>query len=58
MKHEDESMDLLTEMLAPAHEADIQRAARARRLQTLVTTCRRRLLGVLPFGQTREPCTT
>ena len=51
-------MDLLTEMLASAHEADIQRAARARRLQTLVTACRRRLLGVLPFGQTREPCTT
>ncbi len=51
-------MDLLTEMLASAHEADIQRAARARRLQTLVTACRRRLLGVLPFRQTREPCTT
>jgi len=50
-------MDLLTEMLASAHEADIHRAARARRLQTLVATCRRRLLGLLPMG-TCEPCTT
>ncbi len=51
-------MDLLTEMLASAHEADIQRVARNRRLQSLVATCRRRLLGLLPMGQNREPCTT
>jgi len=51
-------MDLTTELLASAHEADIQRAARARRLQSLFATCRRRLLGILPIGHACEPCTT
>lgn len=51
-------MDLLTELLVSAHEADIQRAARTRRLQNLVAICRRRLLGFLPIGQRCTPCTT
>jgi hypothetical protein len=49
-------MNLTTELLASAHEADVERIARSRRLQSLVETCRRRLLGVLPIGPACEPC--
>ncbi|MGH2381939.1 MAG: hypothetical protein ACRDG7_12060 [Candidatus Limnocylindria bacterium] len=51
-------MDLVTELLVSAHEADLQRAAQSRRLQHLIATCRRRLLGFLPIGQACTPCPT
>jgi len=49
-------MHVLTELLASAREADLERAASARRLKSLLDTCRRRLLGVLPIGPPCEPC--
>lgn len=46
-------MDLTTEMLVPSHQADLRRAARAKRLGALVDRCRRLRFGFLPM---REPC--
>jgi hypothetical protein len=46
-------MSLMIELLASEHEADLHRDTENRRLKSLVTECRRRLLGVLPIGQ---PC--
>jgi hypothetical protein len=43
-------MHLMAEMLVAAHEADIERDVRARRLQRLAAACRRRLFGVLAIG--------
>ncbi|MDQ3691827.1 MAG: hypothetical protein M3406_17690 [Chloroflexota bacterium] len=51
-------MNLLTEMLASAREADMQREARARRQKSTFNICRRRLLGVLAIGPDCEPCST
>ena len=51
-------MDLVTELLVSAHEADLQRAARARRLESLFAACRRRVLGILPIGPACTPCAT
>jgi hypothetical protein len=51
-------MDLVIELLVSAHEADLQRAARIRRLEGMVEMCRRRLFGVLPISQPCEPCPT
>ena len=46
-------MNLMIELLASEHEAELHRETHDRRLRNLVTECRRRLLGVLPIGQ---PC--
>jgi hypothetical protein len=46
-------MSLMIELLASDHEAELHRETENRRLRSLVTECRRRLLGVLPVGQ---PC--
>jgi hypothetical protein len=51
-------MDLVTELLASAHEADVERVARARQRQSLVETCRRRWFGLLPIGPACEPNAT
>jgi hypothetical protein len=48
-------MNLTTEMLASAHEADVRRTARAREQRRLIQTCRRWLLGVLPIRAACEP---
>lgn len=47
------AMNLMIELLASDHEAELHRETDDRRLKSLVTQCRRRLLGVLPIGQ---PC--
>ena len=49
-------MDLVTELLVSAREADLHRAFRAHRLKSMVATCRRRLLGILPITQSCQPC--
>jgi hypothetical protein len=46
-------MDLTTELLVPSHQADLGRAARARRLGATVDRCLRLRFGFLPV---REPC--
>ena len=46
-------MDLTTELLVPSHQADLRRAARARRLGASVNRCLRLRFGFLPV---REPC--
>ena len=43
-------MHSMTELLMAAHEADVERDVRVRRLQTLLATCRRRLFGIVPIG--------
>ena len=48
-------MHLMTELLVAAHEADIERDVRARRLRSHLATCRRRLLGVVPIGPACDP---
>ena len=48
-------MDLTTELLVESHQADLRRAARARRVASMVDRCRRRVLGFLPVT---EPCQT
>ena len=48
-------MDLRTEMLASAHEADVQRTLRAREQQRLIQTCRQWLLGFLPIRGACDP---
>lgn len=48
-------MDLTTELLVPAHMADLEREASIRRRGAMVDRCRRWLLGFLPI---REPCLT
>ena len=51
-------MDLRFEMLATAHTADLEREAAARRLGSLVTTCRRWVLGIFPVEQPCAPRST
>jgi len=46
-------MDLTTELLVASHQADLRRAARARRLSASVDRCLRLRFGFLPV---REPC--
>jgi hypothetical protein len=46
-------MDLTTELLVPSHQADLRRAARARRLGATVDRCLRLRFGFVPV---REPC--
>lgn len=46
-------MDTRYELMASAHEADLRREARGRRLASAVAVCRRRILGILPVG---KPC--
>jgi len=46
-------MNLTMELLASAHQSDLRREARARRLSAAVDRCRRLLLGILPIS---EPC--
>lgn len=41
-------MNSMIELLASAHEADLQRESHDRRLKEIATACRRRLLGLLP----------
>ena len=41
-------MNTMIELLASAHEANLQRESDDRRLKELVTACRRRLFGLLP----------
>jgi hypothetical protein len=48
-------MSLMIELLASAHEADLQRESHDRRLQELATACRRRLFGLLPSRPACEP---
>ncbi len=48
-------MDLTTELLVEPRQADLRRAAQARRLSEIVEMCRRRLFGFLPLT---EPCQT
>lgn len=43
-------MNLSIELLASAHRADLRRETHNRRLRSLVTQYRRRVLGVLPIG--------
>ncbi|MEO6294566.1 MAG: hypothetical protein ABIP01_04200 [Candidatus Limnocylindria bacterium] len=47
-------MNLMIELLASAHHADLLRETHNRRLKSLVTRCRRRILGVLPIGAACE----
>jgi hypothetical protein len=49
----DMRMDSRIELLASAHAADLEREAAARRLSSLVATCRRWVLGIFPVEQ---PC--
>ena len=51
-------MNLMIQLLADAHEADLRRESHDRRLREVVTACRRRLLGILPPGPARhsQPC--
>jgi hypothetical protein len=51
-------MDLRIEMLASAHAADLEREAAARRLSSLVATCRHWVLGIFPVQQPCDPCPT
>ena len=51
-------MHPLTELLMAAHEADLERDIRARRLRSLLATCRRRLFGVVAVGPACDPCAT
>ena len=51
-------MHLMADLLVAAHEADLERDVRKRRLQHLVATCRRRVLGILPIGGICDPCST
>jgi len=46
-------MDLTTELLVPAHIANLHREARIRRRGAMVNRCRRWLFGILPVS---EPC--
>ena len=48
-------MSLMIELLASAHEAEIEREVRDRRIKSAVRTCQRRLLGVFPIRQACEP---
>ncbi len=48
-------MDLVTELLVSAREADVERTVRARGFERLVATCRRRLFGLLPVTEPCEP---
>ena len=48
-------MNRMIELLASEREADLRRESHDRRLRGLVSACRRRVLGILPIGQT---CTT
>ena len=47
-------MHLMADLLVAAHEADLERDVRKRRLEHLVDTCRRRVLGILPIGGMRK----
>jgi hypothetical protein len=49
-------LDLRIELLASAHAADLEREAAARRLSSLVATCRRWVLGIFPVEQPCAPC--
>jgi hypothetical protein len=49
-------MDLRIELLASARAADLEREAAARRLSSLVATCRRWVLGIFPVEQPCAPC--
>ena len=51
-------MDLVTDLLISAREADVERSARARGFQRLLATCRRRLFGMLPVTKTCASCAT
>ena len=46
-------MNLMIEMLASAHEADLHRESRERRLKDAATACRRRLFD---FLRPERPC--
>ncbi len=50
-------MTLLIEMLADAHERELLREVRDRRLRDVAIGCRRLLLGFLPIGQRCNPQT-
>jgi len=50
-------MSLLIELLASAHEADIEREVRDRRAKSVLRTCQRRLLGVVPIREACDPAT-
>jgi hypothetical protein len=52
----DMRMDSRIELLASAHAADLEREAAARRLSSLVATCRRWVLGIFPVEQPCAPC--
>lgn len=45
-------MDLRMELLASAHSADVDRIAAERQRRSLLTTCRRWILGLIPVRQT------
>lgn len=50
-------MHPITELLlVSAREADLERAATSHRLRSLLESCRRRLLGIVPIGPACEPC--
>ena len=48
-------MNTMIELLASEREADLRRESHDRRMRGLVGACRRRLLGILPIGQTCSP---
>ena len=48
-------MNLMIELLANAHEADLRRESHQRRLKEIATGCRRRQLGILPAGPACDP---
>ena len=45
-------MDLRMELLASAHSADVARMAAERQRRSLLSTCRRWILGFIPVRQT------
>jgi hypothetical protein len=51
-------LDIRIELLASAHAADLEREAAARRLTSLLATCRRWVLGIFPVEQQCAPCPT
>jgi hypothetical protein len=48
-------MSLMIELLASAHEADLQRESRERRMKDAVTACRRRFFDFLKPERPCEP---
>jgi hypothetical protein len=53
---EEPTMDVYMKLMASAREADVQRSAYRRRVNQLLATCRRRILGIFSVRQPCTPC--